>query len=170
MMRIWLCTSCVNATQTPHLLKSFIVTHTRHSIALNKDIAVREQFQRFESRSIRTHEPLPPLDEPLLVADWHLNKSMMHSPQALSIICLTLASDFDYVALHIILHYLHRLLNRYASRKQLDQVSRLEDAVRVQHLASRAHSHTALQQIQLARNAVLLRAREQLLECYEGSS
>ena len=68
------------------LLESLVLAYRRHSAALHQDIATREQFDCFESRTVLPNESLSPLHKSFLV-------------------CHNVA-DFDHVRCHLILEHL----------------------------------------------------------------
>ena len=118
-----------------HLLEALVVAHARDRVALHEDVAPGEQLNGLEGGPVWSEQPVAPLDVALLVA--------------------AQAANLDDVARHVILEDAHRLLQRHAPREQLDHVARLEDGKRVPRLARRRDGHGALDEVELARHALI---------------
>mmetsp|Transcript_32439 Transcript_32439/g.64311 ORF Transcript_32439/g.64311 Transcript_32439/m.64311 type:complete len:229 (-) Transcript_32439:95-781(-) len=116
----------------PRLFDARSGTHHRHSVPLHEHVALRQELQRAESGAVRAHEPLPPLYEPVLVADH--------------------PADLDNVAVHVVVQDFQRLGRRDGPREQPDQVPRLHDRVRVPRPPGGRHGHGPLDQVELARH------------------
>lgn len=125
-----------------HLLQTLVGSHARHRVALHEHVAVGEKLDGLERASARTDDTLTTLDKALLVA---------HD-----------ARDLDNVARNPVLQHLHRLRGADTTRKQLEQVARLEDDVRVPRLARRVHAHLARNQVQRASESVAVQRRRDL--------
>mmetsp|Transcript_1150 Transcript_1150/g.2073 ORF Transcript_1150/g.2073 Transcript_1150/m.2073 type:complete len:277 (+) Transcript_1150:848-1678(+) len=121
---------------SPHNLQAFIRTHRRDRVSLNENVAVCQQLQGLQSGSIRSYEPLAPLDELVGISDK--------------------AAYFDDVTVDIVVQNLQCLRCRDTSRQQLYQVPCFDNNVGVVSLPSSKHRHGALNKIELASDPVLL--------------
>ena len=110
--------------------------HRGYGVTLDHDVAICHQFNRLQGATVGTDQAGTSLCKPLLVS---------HE-----------VFDFDDVAGHIITKDLQGLLHGHRSRKQLDQVSCLNNHVRIVHLPGRANSHATFNQIQLAVHTYIL--------------
>ena len=108
------------------LLETFVWTHDTHSVSLNKDVALRQQFDGLENcetksrhpRRFATHlerttvwtdDPLPSLDKPLLIPNY--------------------VTDLDDITGDIIIQNLNCLTNSDSSCKQLDHIPGFENDI-----------------------------------------
>lgn len=121
---------------TTGLFQPLIATHTTDSISLNQNVAARQQLKRLKRASIRSQNSLSPFRKLLPVADH--------------------AIDLDDIHRHPILQDLYGLGNRDGTREQPDEISRIQDSRGIECFSRRLDRHVALNQIQLARNLVLL--------------
>ena len=108
----------------PHRFQTLPPTHAAHGVALHQDVAPSEHLNRFQGTAVRAHQPLPAFHVPLLVP---------HQ-----------AADFHHVALHVVLQDLKRLRRRHRSGQEFDQITSLDDDVRVERLPRRPDRHAAL--------------------------
>lgn len=121
---------------SPDLLQPFIPTHSGHCVTLYEDIAPCQQLQRLQRAPVRPQYPLSPLHKSLFVA---------HQ-----------VPDLDDICGNTILQDLDCLREWHRPRKQLDQVSPLQNRRRVVGLPCCPHGHRTFDQIERAADLVLV--------------
>jgi hypothetical protein len=104
---------------------------------LHENIALGQQLQSLECRTVRTQKTLAALDKALLVP---------HNP-----------TDLDDVRLHVVIQDLQRLLHGDTTSQELDEITGLNDDVGISGLAGGLHGHGTFDEVKLASNAKFLR-------------
>lgn len=129
-----------------HLLETFVPTHDADRVPLHEHVRLRQQLQRLQGAPTGAEDALPPLHESLLVA--------YQRP------------DLDDVGRDVVLEDPDRLSGGHASRKQLDQVPRVEDRGGIVRLARRLHRHAPFDQVKRACYPVLLECSSDQRPCF----
>ena len=108
--------------------------HGGDGVALHQDVGAGQQLERFQRRAVGPQDPLPPLDEAVLVPH--------QVPELDNVGCDAVVEDLD------------GLRRGHGPRQELDEVPRFEDGGWVEGFARCAHRHRAFDQIEGACDVV----------------
>jgi len=107
---------------------------TSDCVSLNENVTLGQQLNRLQSRTVRTNQPLAPLDKPILVP---------HQ-----------VSDLDDFGPDVVLQDSDRLFIGNGSSQKFEHVSSLDDYVGVPTFPGRLDGHRAFHDVQLGLQVV----------------